>query len=275
MRTHLTAKTTFYVSTAGQDWIGDGLSPQTAWGSLQSMAYNIYANYDLGDQTPTIQLIGSPHTAPMFYVGFDPVGGSGVMLRGDPANPSAFVLDGGGMNAGKSGIYIAQTAGGTVLVDGITLQDFKFAINNQSSRGTIILNNVRFAGSNDLCIDAEGGGAVIAYDTSNLTFSGSHGQLVYSASQAYVDFNVAKINFERDPSFSYVLLNIESTGYVNLVGTKITGNVNGKRFDINSGGVLIARNADNSYMQPNALPGNVAGTNRGGWFNNSLAFEGA
>jgi hypothetical protein len=268
MRTHLTAKTTFYVSTTGQDWAGDGLSPQTAWASLQGMSYNIYANYDLGDQTPVIQLIGSPHTAPMFYSGFDPVGGAGVMVRGDPANPRSFILDGGGVNAGKSGIYIAQTAGGTVIVDGITLQNFKFAINNQSSRGTIILNNVRFAGSNSLCIDAEGAGAVISYN-GKISVAGRHDQLVYCGSQSLVDFNDATITFENNPSFNYVLFNSDSTGFISTYN-RFSGAVQGRKFEITGGSVLNFHNPDGSYAPASAMPGTIAGTNRGGWFNNSF-----
>ena len=87
-RVTLTANTTYYVSTTGNDSTGNG-SSGNPWLTLQH-AWNVITTFDLGGYTATIQLADGTYTGGLF-VSSAPIGGN-VVINGNTTTPANVIV---------------------------------------------------------------------------------------------------------------------------------------------------------------------------------------
>lgn len=248
-RNTLTANTTFYVATTGND-TNDGLTSSTPWLTIQH-AFNILQNtYDFAGFTVTVQVADGTYTSGLVLNGSQ-VGLADTdtfILQGNVTTPSNCIIS-------TSGQCIAVARGARLKVTG-----FKFTssgaggIGAQDGGSAIRFQNVDFGS----CVGPHFTASTYSRVTAigNYTISGSANEHMNSScgqTQINNGFTVTIIN---NPNFaSYFALSTEN-GLVDAAGVTYSGACTGAGFGvvlnsiIYTGGTHFPCNTAASYTGP-------------------------
>jgi hypothetical protein len=91
-RIKLTADTTFYVATTGND-ANDGLTAGTPWATLQHAADVLATSYDFNGKQVTIQLADGNYAAAATFIGpFAGIKGKAILINGNAITPTNVVV---------------------------------------------------------------------------------------------------------------------------------------------------------------------------------------
>ena len=254
-RIALTANTTFYISTTGSDATGDG-SVGNPWRTIQHGVDYICNSLDLVNFHAILQLAPGTYAENVIVRGYV----SGALqthvgfptIKGDVANPSAYVIEGG------SGIAIF---GGSIsygwLVQGVKLQATSGGTCVESDDAIhILLDSVEFGNAGIHCMALYTG--MIKFISNGYTISGGANVHLYSEAHGQIVAQPGHTNtLVGNPNFSLMFAACFNGSLINMRGQTYSGTATGKQYDVESGGVLM--------LAGTTLPGNVAGTNTGGF----------
>lgn len=263
-RIRLSANTTFFVRTTGNDTTGDGsanddahafATPEGAWSFLSK-------NVDGGGYAITIQFNAGTYglgasgfavlniTAPIIGAAWVSLTGSGVVVF-DPNSD------------GEGGIYVQVTLPSGILVSGI-----KFQNSTSTTWSAAIMQNA--PGKFQIDTGCEFGswavgahmaafdGGFIQCFNNNYTISGGAAYHWEADRGAVIDVEGATVTLTGTPAFS-VGFAVTSGGFIQTAAT-FTGAATGPRFSISGGGALRIMNASYVEQSDTYLPGNAAGT---------------
>lgn len=241
-----------HISPTGNDTTGHGsaVAPYlTIAGALSHIQ-----NVDLMATSVTIQLANGTYAGAATY---RPIGGADcrsiINIAGNIASPGSVILT-GGITVAESGAY--------VVLSGMTITNLGVV---SGSNATVVIGQKVVIGQMNAGVAqltaANGGQIIIA---SNYTVSGgglSH-ITVQDAGQIALPAP-AVATFSGTPAYTGATVTGVRCGTANLIGWTFSGAVTGIRYAVAFGGGV-----DTGTTTPNTtIPGNVNGTNNGGWAN--------
>ena len=252
-RIRLSADTTFYVATTGNDTTGDGtaLNP---WATVQK-AWNIIGQfYDLAGYNVTIQMADGTYAAGLnaFQGRIGQYQGNKITLQGNAAFPA--------------NVIVSPTAGTALTIsDGahLALQNFKV----QAAAGGGI--NV-VAGFCELGVGMEfgtcAGAHMLVQNSGTLSFSANY-KITGSATMHYQGYAGGSmtavgshtVTLTGTPNFSVAFTDAGLNSAVDVAGTTFTGGATGTRYNATLGGVINSAGGGANYF-----PGNAAGSTASG-----------
>jgi hypothetical protein len=242
----LTANRTYYVRTDGND-SNNGLS-NTSGGAFLTIqkAWNVVLTLDLAGFTVTIQLADGAYTAGLSISA--PALGGTVILNGNSSTPTNVVI--------STANCVALNEPGTA----ITLQNLRLTSTNAGisvlSPGALVTlgPGLSFAGTAAQAHMDIRQGKILAVGN-NFTIAG--GGNCWVLAQQYGVFESANLNitFSGTPAWTGAGIAIGG-GIVSLWNTTMSGAATGKRYDVNSNGVLNSFGAGTSST---FFPGNSNG----------------
>jgi len=264
-RTRLTANTTYYVATTGNDTTGNGTSGNP-WATIQKAITYVQTNIDCGGYTITISVADGTY-AP-FWVNFPIVGANlagsapSLQITGNTTTPSSCIISsstvnqscigaGAGAFVGIAGFTVTSSSNGS---HGITVnQGGKIVLNGNMNFGTV--------GSTASHIASVDTGSYVGL-ASNYTISGNAFFHYYSDTAGeIVNTSAYTVTLTGTPSFnSFVCANRASN--VAVSGYSFSGSAIGARYTAAWGGVIFTNGAGANYF-----PGNSAGSlGSGGYY---------
>lgn len=252
-RIRLTANTTFYVATTGND-SNDGLTVGTPWLTIQHAVVVLQASYDLAGFTATIQLADGAYTAGATVQGrfTGATLATSVVIQGNVVTPASVTV------SAANAQCFAATYGAAFAIAGITLSTTGAGgISNScvyaAYHGTVaILSSVVFAAA-VVHITADALGAINC--TTNYAISA--GAIFHNVSQFGGTLNISgvTVTLTGTPAFSGAFASVNAAATANLSGNTYTGAATGTRYAAQSNGVIYTNGAGAGY-----LPGNVNGS---------------
>lgn len=269
VRTVLTADTTFYMRTDGNDSnTGTANTAGGAWLTLAGSLANL-SRYDFGGYTVYLQIADGTYNDTYVNV---PVmvgnkGPTGLVIQGNAADNTLVVLDGGAPSAGVGTIF-ASVPGACCTVKNLKMTTSVSAAAhlNAQSGGVIGFFNLVLGptAANGSAVYVFGGGAYITNQDENLTYGGSDIEIgtanyVLNAQTGGVialyggTWNTTTANVLSYFAFASV------GGIIDTGGCSFTtsgaGSYTGQRFICQNNGNI------NTYGSgPNYFPGTIAGT---------------
>jgi hypothetical protein len=258
-RLRLQGPVTFYVAPGGSDNnLGTAASP---WATI-THAYNwIRDRLDLNGFVATIQLADGTYGACFMQ---NAIVGPWVVLNGNANDPTRVVVH------GQAACAIWILMGAAVMVQNLTVradgtqgpfvnQGVGITVSHGSFYG---LNNVYF----DVCQNQHiwvTNSAVGGAQSNNLPFTiiGSAPIHLYATQNAMPGYYGANITLLNAPTFSTGFCVAQWGASVDLRNTIFTGTAHGKKFDVSYGAGI-----DTGGRGINVLPGDIAGTNNGGYY---------
>lgn len=265
VRTRLTSATTFYVATTGND-SNNGLTPGTAFLTLQALANYLYVNYDFGDQPVIIKLADGTYSGANFPGSFTGQTSS-LNITGNSTTPSNVQLISTGFdtstisaynNANITVSYMELSSTGTAYGG--------YALN--ASNGSIGIGpGIIFGACNVGHMVASFGGLITA---TNVPYTIAAAAPLHMACQDNGIINVdgsqiggVTITVTGSPNFSNAFAQAVSSGSINVLGVTFSGSATGIKFNAALNGVI-----NNFGGGGSGFPGSVAGvTSQGGQIN--------
>lgn len=258
-RQRLTGPLTLYVNgTTGND-TNNGLTPSTAFATLQAAWNFIMARLDVGGQQITVQIADGSY-GPLTCAGV-PVGaagGSGVSFVGDQVSPTSVVV------SAANGIAIYATLGANISLQGIHIQaggtggDYNASGTGlvTNAGGSILFGNVDFGTCSTWHMSALGAGSI---SSGGQPYSIS-GNAPAHATSAYSGGGLglvgSTVTLYNTPTWSDAFCVAESCGSMNMWNMHFNGGAHGKRYRASSNGIISC-----GVGNPNAyFPGDVNGT---------------
>jgi hypothetical protein len=257
-RIRLSADTTFYVSTTGNDSTGTGLTVGSPWLTIQHALDVIQKSYDIAGWTATIQLADGTYTAGgtingPFY-GQGDVGG--VVVAGNAGTPANVVISVGAGNcfsATQSGRLGVKNLKMTVTAGGGNCLYAAYS-------GLIWTEGpVEFAASSGTHIVAEANGTI--HIGANYTISGSAPAHWNSQFNGTIFAGGFTITITNTPAFATAFAFTQSVGSMNVATITFVNAAaaTGTRYNAQSNGTIYTNGGGANY-----LPGNVAGVTASG-----------
>ena len=250
VRFSLTANTTFYVATTGNDSTNTGLSSGSPWATIQKAINFISTSIDLAGFTATIQCADGTYTAGG-SVGVPFTGGGTVVLQGDTATPANCIISttsancitvSNGAQLSIAGFKLQTTTSGL----GILVQTAAFVqIIGNMNYGTIASGGYHlYAGSDGLIVIS-----------SNYTVSGS-APTHYGANAGTINIGSAiTVTLSGTPAFATAFALATNLGNLQLAGITFSGSATGVRYSAVANSLIQTSGGGASY-----LPGNSAGS---------------
>jgi hypothetical protein len=259
-RIDLTADTTFYVSMGGNDLTGDGLSPTTAWQTIQH-AYDTVSNgYDTRGFNVKFQFADGGPYAPLSTV--KPLVGQGsapeCIFQGnpDPALWRNVAVNGGGVAA-----FILGPGGGgrpQCRIQGIWIQSQVNGVECWGAGTMAVMENCGYD-TGAANIQAAHGAEAAEQGTNHVIHQGQW-PLAHVIAQTSGRFTSdgATIEYLGNPTFTLANYYCVNLGQMNLAGMTFVNKstVGGMRFYVSNNGVISAVGAGGDI---NYLPGSIAG----------------
>ena len=247
-RIRLTADTTYYVATTGNDTTGTGVvgSP---WLTIQH-AYDYIAQYiDMAGYNVTIQLADGTYTTPVSI--YNRCYGLGsITIKGNASTPAntkittnnatAFFINGSGVDVGISYLQLKTTGtlGFCVQSDQLARLRIGAGIIFDTTTGSHII------ATNNAVVSLDANYSIIGSATYN--HIGATTGFIFAA-------GVSTITLTGTPSFSaFIAVGIQSQA--SLASITFVGSATGQKYQVNSGSVLNTGGAGINYF-----PGDVAG----------------
>jgi hypothetical protein len=262
-RTKVTTNMTIYVSPTGSDTTGNGLTPGTAFATIQTAINVVYTNYDWNGHLCTIQLADGTYpfsTANQYQAYFpgNPFGMPqfGLTLQGNPTFPQNVVLNAANANCIVADRTLMQVNGLTLTASGnvsgpVTVQGLGlYAIRGSfiTATNVVALNcgNCGFRVDNAGVIILAGSGNAIAGSGQTGLFAGEGCQIYALTSTLNVTgFNASNAVFVSDQG----RLSMDSMSFV--------GSATGVRYIATNCGLVTTSGGGPNYL-PGSLPGVVA-----------------
>jgi hypothetical protein len=259
-RTKVTTNMTIYVSPSGSDTTGNGLTPGTAFATLQQAINVVYANYDWNGHSCTIQLAdgtypfsvasgyqayfaGMPFGMPQF----------GLTLQGNPTSPQNVFL-----NATNANCIMADRA--LMNVSGLTVTASGSVATPTSSQGTglgvgrggcIIATNVITMNCGGAGFRADNAGIIILSGPGNtVAGTGQSGLFAGEAAQIYAVGATLTVTGFNASSAVFV----SDQGRLSMDSASFVGSATGLRYVATNLGLITTNGGG-----PNFLPGSTAG----------------
>lgn len=261
MKTALTAPTTFYVALTGND-ANDGLTPATAWGTLQGAWHNMKAGYDFADQPVTVQLANGIYRQGLGATGsiVGQSGAGGLIWKGDESNNENVIVSpipaGNPFSAAFGACYsihgIAMDSAGVVPAGADLIAVGQFSAVN--IRNVTFYNGV---GNGHMAI-AFHGHITVEQPGYKIKGGGQYHLNVGSCGTIYytTDGNpgLVSVTTTGQPSFT-VFASATDCGVINCQAVAFNGGAEGRTFQVSNCGVITTRNGN-----PNYFPGMISGT---------------
>jgi hypothetical protein len=259
IRTMLTANTTFYISTTGNDSTGNGTSGNP-WLTRQYAWNYILNNLDLAGYTVTVQIANGTYTA-----NFNPVGMAvgqksygQIIFNGNSATPSNVVMN-PSSSACFSGVNCAYQ------IQNMLLENANNDCIDTSNNGIVEVGaGIIFGSAPNGCHmrTASPGASIIINDS--YTISGgaqAHYQSQCTGSQIDIQSGV-NVAITGMPAFSQAFAVVVG-GNIFFQSTPATfsGSATGTRYSATLGGTIQTQGSGASY-----LPGNAAGSSPTGYY---------
>lgn len=255
-RIKLRANATFYVSTSGSDFTGDGLTPGTAWRTPQHAWNAINAYVDANGYFITISI--GPGSYGNFQTNQSIVPNCPtVTFQGDEETPGNVVFN------GATGYPAALCTSPTlVFFRGIRFKGMMTMGSGYEGCGlaSVDLGNVYvdkcdFAACAAYQMVADDRGALSAYNGS-YTISGGALVHVAAAANGILSINACSLVISGTPNYSRAFAEAVRCGVVQFwITSAVTGAATGVRYHATLNGVVDTETGGNV----NALPGNAAG----------------
>ena len=247
----LSSNLTLYVNPSTGADTNNGLGPTTAFRTVQAAANAGYALYNYNQNRLIIQLAAGTYTSPVLLSGM-PVGCPVVQILGNAASPSSYQLNITNGNA-------IQAVNGCNL----TLTGIQLAASGSSSSFTglgygVIAGQAQIGVQNCIlasCATAQAvannSGCIVL---SNCTMQGTGSYGLVSQASALLWIVGTTLTWNTP---TYGLANVYATqgGVINIVGTTCAGSAIGKRYNVDTFGMILTNGAG-----INLIPGTIAGT---------------
>jgi hypothetical protein len=249
-RTRLTANTTYYVATTGNDTTGDGTSG-TPWATIQK-AYNyICASLDLAGYAVTIQLADGTYTGATAFS--QPwTGGGSVTIQGNTANTGGnySVI----ISCSTTCFSVDTTLPGSLSILYLKMQTTAASLISHTGIGTIIIHQINFGACTGNHILITNTGATVSAYGKTYYISGGGGYAHLNITNGGF-FNAGWSNINMAASITMAYFANASAGVISLNSSTITVGayvLTGTKYYIILNGVCETGGL--------TLPGSVAGS---------------
>lgn len=255
-RIKLTANTTFYVATTGNDTTGNGTAG-TPWATIQHAVNTVMTGYDLGGYVVTFACTGN------FTAGCN-VGAAMVGQTG----PEQIIFDGGGTaNIAVVSADCFGCSGGACFVvqNWGTLSTSGSAYGGNGdciacNLGCIYFKNVTFGSCVGAHIGTYGSGALISAIGNYAISGGAAGGHLNAdfLSSISIYFTLTAVTISGTPAFPAGFAIATSGGVIVSAGITWGTGATGPRYAINSNATIVTNGSGANYF-----PGNATGANDG------------
>jgi hypothetical protein len=260
-RNTLIAPSTFYVAPFGVDVEGNGLSSTSPAKTIQFVIDLLRHNYDINQQTVTIQLANGTYLESVFHLGFMPGLQAAVelIIQGNMTTPSLVNWTGSPTSC------LNAANGALVTIQGLTMSGPSNCIIAQA-HARVLFNTVVFGTAGYAHIVAARGGLVEA--RGNYTIAGGAVAHIYAMEAGqYFDGNPGDytalawgnptVTVTGTPAFGVAFVVANNVSSVRL-GATFTGAATGPQWLTNLNGVV------NAVGHKLNLPGSTPGTDNTG-----------
>lgn len=266
-RTVLTGPTTFYVSPAGAD-TNDGLTPATAWKTLQRAWNALQTQYDFGLQIVTVKIADGTYTGGMNGTGvmLSQPGAGGLIFEGNMTTPANVLISpaaGNPFSAAYGACFTVQGMrlqaaagnGADLIVAGqggwINIGD-KMEFGNPGGQGHLVA-----------CF----GGRIVVLKGYKILAGGQYHMSAGDGGSIYYNTDgqpgLIACHNPNMPTFAAAFACAINGGIINCQAVTWGGGAYGPTFLAKNNGVISTYNGN-----PNYFPGMIAGTaNTGGQYN--------
>lgn len=249
VRTRLTANTTFYVATTGND-SNNGLTAGTPWLTIQKAIDVISKQYDLAGFTATISVANGTYAGNAVVQ--TPVVGAGVvLLQGNVATPASCIISASANCVDVSGNAALQLAG------------FKLTTSSgnnisASNGGQIVLTGLmEFGTTPGADMVASQRGLIIV--SANYTVSGSAAAHFTSNLGGFISSNSRTVTLSGTPAFAGAFASASDMGLIQCVSNTFSGAATGTRYSVSGNSVIETNGGGATYF-----PGSIAGASATG-----------
>lgn len=254
LRTALTANTTYFVSTTGNN-SNNGTSSGTAWLTI-GHAMTVLSTLDFAGFNVTVQLADGTYNENVTVpVTVGQVNSGALTIKGNTATPANVVV--AGQNAFVGAFNAPPFT--AVSLTGITVNGF--ATNGYgivSTGGSIVVgSNMVFGAAGFAQWAAVSGGQLQC--SNNYTISGNSANHWSVVLNAALNVQNITITLTGTPAFSTAFANAEIGGVMQVNGNTFSGAATGTRYNADSNGAIQTFGGGATY-----LPGNAAGTTASG-----------
>lgn len=247
-RTRLTANTTWYVATTGNNVTGDG-TIGLPWQTIQFAIDYIYNNIDPASYTVTIQVADGTYTNTVLVVGYLP-NIAGLVISGNITTPANCIISTSNSNGS------VEVVSGRLAIGGFKILNSAGPGVNASLQGNLSISGKMDFGA---CATAH----ILANDTgsevqvsSNYTISGSSPYHFSASAGANITLTAPiTITLTGTPSFSNQFAFSQKTGVLTAFNAAFSGAATGVRYTTTLNGVI-----DTGGGGANFFPGNAAGS---------------
>jgi hypothetical protein len=259
-RTKVTTNMTIYVSPTGNDTTGNGLTPGTAFATLQEAISVVYASYDWNNHLCTIQLANGTYPFAVanqyqaYFAGM-PFGMPqfGLTLQGNPTVPGNVVLSATNANCiivdralvTVTGLTVSASGSGTTptTTQGLGLQAIR--------GGLIVATNVIAMNCGGAGFRADNAGQIILSGSGNaIAGTGAVGLYAAEAAQIYTPGSTLTVTGFNASNAVFV----SDQGRLSMDSTTFVGSATGTRYVALNLGLITTGGGGANY-----LPGSVAG----------------
>ena len=242
----LTADTTYYVATTGDDSTGDG-SVGNPWLTIQKAVDHVCGVIDLIFYNVTIQIADGTYTTPVILK--PRVGAGDVTIQGNAANSSAVVLSITSANA------ITNLSAGKWLIQHLKVLTITSGGAVYAAYSAIVdLNNIDFGACVGSHVDARFGATIRFtgdYSISGGSATGGH----WATINGTVTASNRTVTITGTPSFPVFAWGNRGLGLIDCFSMTFTGTATGPRYILQGNSVCFTNGGGATY-----LPGNVAGS---------------
>ena len=257
-RIKLTANTTFYVSTTGND-SNDGLTPGTAFLTLQALVNYLYLKYDFGGYQVVIQLLDGTYTGAGFPSAF--VGQIiPLILAGNSSTPANVQLVSSGSNSNTISCF--NNASVIVSYMGLSSSGIGYggyALNASGGGSINIGTGITFGACVSSHMIASLGGRILLANVGySISAAAPFHYAAISGGQINIDGSQVggiTVTLAGGLNFSTAFATANSNGTVNTLGVTYSGSATGSKYTASLNGVI------NTFGGGGAgFPGSTAGT---------------
>lgn len=246
-RIKLTANTTFYVATTGNDSTGTGLVVGSPWLTVQHAINVLLANYDLAGFTATISVADGTYTSPV-AISAPFTGAGSVNIVGNTGTPSNVLF------STTSASAVTVSNGAVIGLSGVKLQT------TTSGSGVFALNGGKILCNGPLVFGACSAAHIFADVLSTITISANYtinGAAPihwWSEDSSVIFARALTVTLAGTPAFSSQFALARTVSAIHCDGNTFSGSATGTRYEADANGVIQTAAAGATY-----LPGSTSG----------------
>jgi hypothetical protein len=257
VRTALAGPTTFYVAPGGVDAPGNGLAIASPTATIAYILNLLRTQYDLNNQTVTIQLANGTYNESVNHAGGLPglTGAFSLRIQGNTASPSSVVWGGDPcLNASN---------GALVSILGVTLQSSISSCIIAITHAVVLLDHVVFGTTMDNHMLSARGAVIEARNDYAISGGAVRHAMAMEGGKLFIDvppgnfhalpWGTPIVTLTGTPAFSGAFAVASTLGYMRI-GATFSGLATGPQWSTSLNGVI------NTVGHKASLPGNVAGT---------------